>query len=146
MKITILFFFAFYTFSNCIYFQNQKLKQIRYPETAYFSGFDGGQVEVNPYYSVIWCKMYCEEIKSIVNNLPEQYYLEIIVKLDGTETLENRQKLSLGRANSIRQLLLNYGIFDKKLKAIVDPEPNKYLGNDLFDPENRFVLFLIKHK
>ena len=146
MKKEIPFLFVFYFISSCIYIQNQKLKKIEYPETPYFLGFVPGQVEVNPSYSKDWCNKYCEEINKIANSLPEGYFLEILGKVDGTETLENRLKLSLGRAKSIEQLLISYGILPAKVKAIADPEPNVYPGKDLFDPENRKILFRIQKK
>jgi len=147
MNQKILFsLFSFFLFSSCIYIQNKKLEQINYPETEFFSGFYAGQNEVNPIYFKKWCKKYCEQIREVSQNLEEDYYIEIRGKMDATELPENRKRISLGRANSVKQLLFENGIEETKLKAIADPEPNEYLGKDKFDPKNRTVRFRVQKK
>ena len=137
---------SLFFFSDCIYLQNQKLEQINYPETEFFSGFYAGQNEVNPIYFKEWCKKYCEQIREISQSLGSDYYIEIRGKMDATELPENRKLISQGRANSIKQLLFENGIEETKLKAIADPEPNQHLGKDKFDPKNRTVRFRIQKK
>ncbi len=144
--ITLLRLFFIFFFSSCLYLQNQSLGNIHYPETPFFSGFLPGQSEVNKEYSLIWCKKFCPQIKAILENYSEEYFLEIRGKFDATELPINRERLSLGRAESIQQLLLTHGIPENKMKAIADPEPDKYLGRDKFDPENRTVRFRIRKK
>lgn len=139
--LSLVFIFLFY---NCIYIQNQKLSWINYPETAYFSGFWAGRSEANEEYFQKWCNRYCKEIKEVTLNLPETHYLEIRGKMDATELPTNRERLSLGRALSIKKLLSAHGIPQDKMKAIADPEPDQYLGRDKFDPENRVVRFRIQ--
>lgn len=132
--------------SRCIYFKNNSLDKIRYPETVYYSGFISGHSELNKEYSLKWCNLFCSKIKDIIENSPDEYYLEIRGKMDATELSVNREKISFGRAESVRQLLLSFGIPGNKMKAIADPDPDEFLGRDKFDPENRTVRFRLQAK
>lgn len=140
---TLMLLSIIFIFSQCVYIQNQRLKSIEFPETPYHSGFLPGRIGLNDKYAKIWCEKYCEYLGNITQNLPEKYYLEIRGKMDATELSENREIISLGRAESVLRLLVANGISEKKIKAISDPEPNQYLGKDKFDPANRTVRFRI---
>lgn len=132
--------------SKCIYFKNNSLDNIRYPENPFYSGFISGRSELNKEYSLQWCNKFCSEIKEITDNSSDKYYLEIRGKMDATELPENREKISFGRAESVRQLLLSFGIPGNKMKAIADPDPDEVLGRDKFDPQNRTVRFRLQAK
>ena len=135
-----------FLFLKCIYIQNQSLDNIHYPETPFLSGFMPGRPELKKEYAQDWCKKFCNRIDSILKKSPDGYYLEISGKMDATEIPPNREKLSLDRADSVRQLLSDYGIPKDRMKAIADPDPNEFIGRDLFDPENRVVRFQIRKK
>ena len=142
----VVFYLNCFILSGCIYVKNNSLDNIRYPETAYHSGFQAGQIELNKEYAQEWCKKFCSKLKEITDNSSDEYYLEIRGKMDATELPKDREKISYGRAESVRQLLLQFGMHENKIKAIADPNPDEYLGRDKFDPENRTVRFRIRTK
>ncbi|HMV41889.1 MAG TPA: hypothetical protein PK079_15170 [Leptospiraceae bacterium] len=138
-KFILLFFFL-----QCIYIDNYKLENIRYPETPYHSAFSPAHSEINEIYFREWCNQFCETLSTIVKRIPEGYFLEIRGKIDATELPENREKISLARAESFRNILIQNGIPDHKLKAVGDLNLEEYLGKDKFDPENRVIRFRIQ--